>query len=407
MTSLVCAVMLYTSRRVHLASTRGVLVAALASVCMGVAMLLIALRGVVPDWMSIVVGNTFGMVGGVLVFDTARRITGARPRPDSLFAAIAAIAAIQVGLGPGPEQHLSRLVLTSLIQGGFVAASIPPLWRRRRIEPPVPLAWIIGCASAFALGHAARLVHTVVSGVSVGRDGMVAGNATIAMMVLFFALAPMIFAMALIGLVNGRIGLELRRMATTDPLSGLANRKTVLAHAQALLSARDDARPITAVMMLDLDRFKAINDRYGHAAGDDVIADFGRMLRALVPEDALVGRYGGEEFCLVARVARDLDALALAERIRRAAGRRCTDRPSATAQGPSDGGAATRPSIRFTVSIGVAFAPHDASALELLLLAADRRVYLAKAGGRNRVVAIDAEPRRDPANQAPVQLIEV
>ncbi|MGE0312359.1 MAG: diguanylate cyclase [Lautropia sp.] len=407
LTSLLCAVMLYTSRRVHPASTPGVLVAASASVSMGVAMLLIALRTLVPDWASVEVANGFGMVGGLLVFDTARRITGAPPRPHAIWTAIAVIASVQTGLGSGPEQHLHRIVLTSMVQGGFVAAIIPLLWRRRRVEPPVPLAWIIGCAAACALGHAARVVHTLSTGVTVGRDGMVAGNLTIALMVLFFALAPMIFAMALIGLVNGRIGLELRRMATTDPLSGLPNRKTVLARAQGLLSMSNEARPITAVMMLDLDRFKAINDRYGHAAGDDVIADFGRLLRTTVPRDALAGRYGGEEFCVVARVASELEALELAERVRRAAARRRSDRPAATVLDGVDGDTPTRPSIRFTVSIGVALAPRDATGLEALLLIADRRVYLAKADGRNRVVAQEVDATRAADDLGARQLIEV
>jgi two-component system cell cycle response regulator len=174
-----------------------------------------------------------------------------------------------------------------------------------------------------------------------------------------------------------RHGLE---AALTDALTGLWNRRYALPHlARLITEARRRDRPL-AVMLLDIDLFKAVNDRHGHAAGDAVLAQVAARLRdGLRPAD-LIARIGGEEF-LVAMPDATLDqARRAAERLRR----RIRERPF-------DIGGSGHPALQVvTVSVGVALGPGPAGAApdmaaEALMRRADAALYAAKRTGRNRV----------------------
>jgi two-component system cell cycle response regulator len=169
-----------------------------------------------------------------------------------------------------------------------------------------------------------------------------------------------------------RHGLE---AALTDPLTGLWNRRYARPHLIRLITeARSRSRPI-AVMLLDIDLFKAVNDRHGHAAGDEVLAQVARRLRdGLRPAD-LLARIGGEEF-LVAMPDTSLEqARIAADRLRR----RIRDAPFRVAP---------EVSCRITVSVGVAMGPgrpDPEQEAEALMRRADEALYAAKETGRNRV----------------------
>ncbi|WP_253037908.1 diguanylate cyclase [Cupriavidus neocaledonicus] len=167
-------------------------------------------------------------------------------------------------------------------------------------------------------------------------------------------------------------GEALRTLAETDALTGLANRRVFAARFAA------EQRPI-AVVMLDIDHFKSINDRWGHASGDVVLRAVADALRGGARKDDLPARLGGEEFAVLLPNTGVGDAAAVAEHLRqRLEALRCEPAPDAGSSEP----------IRFTASFGVAgIAPGNGGNLDALLMAADRRLYEAKANGRNQVVA--------------------
>ena len=169
-------------------------------------------------------------------------------------------------------------------------------------------------------------------------------------------------------LIRQHLELEqrLRQRAYVDDLTGVATRTRFLEQAHALLGASIDAGRALAVVYLDADHFKQLNDVHGHAAGDAALAAIGRILRANLRGGDLVGRIGGEEFALLLP-GLDLDAArATGERLRRAV---------AAARGTGH---------TLSISVGVAVRC-DESALEPLLARADRALAAAKRNGRNRV----------------------
>lgn len=164
------------------------------------------------------------------------------------------------------------------------------------------------------------------------------------------------------------------RLAVTDPLTGLPNRRSAQVRlAQIAERAAWSGRPF-AVMVLDLDRFKQVNDGWGHGAGDAVLVEVARRLAATLRAEDLVARLGGEEFLVVMPDTTEADAGRAAERLRRAIEAEPFPLPG------GDG------ALRLTVSIGVALATTPAEAsVEALVGIADRALYSAKADGRNQV----------------------
>ncbi|ATQ70439.1 MULTISPECIES: GGDEF domain-containing protein [Methylosinus] len=169
---------------------------------------------------------------------------------------------------------------------------------------------------------------------------------------------------------------EARRAAETDQLTGLLNRRGFdLACASRLASAKAGRDP-TTVVLLDLDHFKRVNDRFGHAVGDDVLRYFAALLRLTTPEGALAGRMGGEEFVVFLHGAPLARGRRVAETIRRAAALHVTPR---------------LPPI--TVSIGVAEIAADET-FSHAMRRADEALYRAKTLGRNRVCIARAKRAR-------------
>ncbi|MHB8772323.1 MAG: diguanylate cyclase [Syntrophales bacterium] len=166
---------------------------------------------------------------------------------------------------------------------------------------------------------------------------------------------------------------ELMRLATTDTLTGLANRRHFV-HALDLELARikRHAGMEAAVCMCDLDHFKQINDSYGHAVGDAVLQAFADCLREPLRRTDLAGRFGGEEFCLLLPGTNQHNAQILAERLRQ----RMSDTAIAT-----DG-----QSVSVTVSIGVTVLSKTDASPDDALGRADAALYAAKNQGRDRVV---------------------
>ena len=173
---------------------------------------------------------------------------------------------------------------------------------------------------------------------------------------------------------------KLQELATRDDLTGLGNRRYLIGRGTELVKlAQRHKRPLS-VLMLDLDHFKAVNDRHGHAAGDDVLRFMGAAVALQLRATDVAGRTGGEEFALVLPETGLEDALATAERVR-----------LAVAQTPVPTNESPQP-IPVTVSIGVA-ALEPGSTLDDLLSRADEALYAAKRSGRNRVCG--AAPRPD------------
>jgi diguanylate cyclase (GGDEF)-like protein len=171
---------------------------------------------------------------------------------------------------------------------------------------------------------------------------------------------------------------ELKLAAGNDSLTGLLNRRGLRSHVDLVLSP-ERATPALAVLLLDIDHFKKINDEYGHDTGDKVLALMGDVMRRLGGPHVVPCRWGGEEFCFVVDSFTDTSLIQLAEQARE-------EFHNATRAHPNLPAGAT-------VSIGVAtMAVDERFEFSKLVSLADRQLYFAKNGGRNRVCSTIEHP---------------
>jgi two-component system, cell cycle response regulator len=198
--------------------------------------------------------------------------------------------------------------------------------------------------------------------------------------------APSVLVARVRRLVERHAGLEALRdayarglnLAVTDSLTGLFNRRYLETYFELQQRRVGPADAAFSVLAVDIDRFKDINDRFGHAAGDDVLRQVSNRMLASVRGSDTVARLGGEEFVVVMPGADGATAAAVAERLRAVV----AERPFAVAGAVTGGAPAI---LNVTISIGVGEG-RQSDAPERLMAAADGALYAAKRGGRNRVV---------------------
>ncbi|MEO5365176.1 MAG: sensor domain-containing diguanylate cyclase [Magnetococcus sp. WYHC-3] len=166
---------------------------------------------------------------------------------------------------------------------------------------------------------------------------------------------------------------SLRESALSDALTGLHNRRYLEEYIETLIATMDRKQGRLSILMMDLDHFKAVNDTYGHDAGDMVLKSLGRVLATQVRASDMVIRFGGEEFIIILQDGEVYSGMEMGEKIRRSV---------AELQFPLPGGHI----LHKTISIGVAHFPQDSADFWEGVKFADMALYQAKKTGRNRVV---------------------
>lgn len=187
---------------------------------------------------------------------------------------------------------------------------------------------------------------------------------------LSFALLPLAVASLAFSTINVRLMHKVQARALSDELTGCLSRRGLNELGGRMLALQNSRPQRVAVLMLDLDHFKAINDRYGHLVGDKVLCHVTQVVRERLRDDALFARYGGEEFTILLPVQNVEEVKRIAERLRLAVEKN----PCRTSMG----------AVPCTVSMGVSFHCPNSS-LEEDLAKADKSLYIAKSQGRNRI----------------------
>ena len=280
---------------------------------------------------------------------------------------------VAVGLAsvvPGLREVTGSLSLTTGAVYTLAAATTLWLGRKERLAARFPLvilsavhgaALLIGTYSTFSGSTNQEVVPSITS-----LFGFIYFESII------FALGTSVFILALVKERNEAAGMTAAR---TDSLTGIANRAAFLESAGRVLErCRRDAAP-ASVMMFDLDRFKAINDRHGHAVGDTVIQKFCEVVAAVLRPNDVFGRVGGEEFAVVLSGSGIEAAFVRAERIRASFAENCR-----FVRGHQ---------VSATVSGGVSESMNAEHTLDALLEYSDVALYTAKTEGRNRIKRAD------------------
>jgi diguanylate cyclase (GGDEF)-like protein len=349
---------------------------------------LFGLYGSVSDLISIDLANALLFTAFALTWTGARVFDHRRPRPILLFggAAVWLVFSHVPGLA---DSFSARVLLSSGIITCYTWATAYEFWRGR--SEPLVSRWP---AIFLLFAHGALYLLRTPFGTML--PWLPASNQvfeSVWLTVLSFEALLFTIAIAFILLAMAKERTEHRHKtaALVDPLTGLANRRAFLQDGEAQLNRQaTDPRPM-AVMLLDLDNFKSVNDRFGHAVGDRVLEIFADVASGCVRRMDFFGRLGGEEFAaLLIDTARER-AQAVAEDIRAR---------FAEATREVDG----RP-VAATVSIGIVISQDAVLDLSALLAQADHALYRAKDAGRNRVEIASIELILDRARRGAADLV--
>jgi diguanylate cyclase (GGDEF)-like protein len=351
--------------------------------------MLFGMYGSVSDLLSIDLANALLFTAFALTWTGARVFDHRKPLPLLMFAG-AAIWLILCRI-PGLNSWDIRVLVSSGIITTYTWATAYEFWRGR--SEPLVSRWP-AIFMLFAHGSL-YLLRTPLGAV---MPWLSAGNEvfkSVWLTVLSFEALLFTISIAFILLAMAKERTEYRHKTASlvDPLTGIANRRSFLQDGNVVLKRQaTEPRPL-AVMLLDLDNFKSINDRFGHAVGDRVLQLFAELANGAVRRMDLFGRLGGEEFAaLLVDTTRDR-ALAVADQIRTSFAAAAVD-----VEGKKVGA---------TVSIGVVIS-HDAVLdLSALLAQADHALYRAKDNGRNRVEIASIELILDRVKRGAADLVGV
>lgn len=287
-----------------------------------------------------------------------------------------ALYAASLLLEPWPATRMSLRAWPHLAACGAIALLLLPQLRRQRLSGGAAALTIVAVALT-ALSTAAASLADLPPTPDAWPLPVIS--------VLLASAGVLALILGLLLLYVEQLLLRLECAANTDMLTGLRNRRRFNEMADGMLARSRGGKQMLWLLMIDIDHFKNINDRYGHDVGDRVLQQVSRVLHDTLRGDDIIARYGGEEFCVLLP---DTDAHAAG-----AAAQRLLKAVSLLRVGPEA-------DHRVTVSIGAAALDDDRASLEGLLKHADLALYQAKCAGRNRIAgfASDGAVRRRGAS---------
>jgi len=314
--------------------------------------------------------NAVGFAACGMVWNAARVFHGRKPNlPGLLLGAMVWVAAVMT---LQPEASAIRFMIGAAIVAIYATLTAAQLWseRRKTLQRRWP-AIVVPVLHGFVL-----MLPILLGGLLRPHDAAFVGSIWVTVFSIELVLYAVATVFVIFMLVSERVVTAHKTAASTDPLTGMFNRRGFAEATSRVIEREANAgRPVT-VLIFDLDHFKSINDRFGHSAGDEILKLFATVVLSTLRITDLSGRVGGEEFAALLPCPLEEGVIA-AERVREA----FADSGIVVEDGPVD----------TTVSIGVAGGPAGTE-LEVLLAAADSALYRAKRNGRNRVEAAEELP---------------
>jgi len=334
--------------------------------------MLLGMHGSVPDWVSIDVANAVLFGSFALTWSGARVFDRRSAEPVWCMVGVV-IWMLACRLPQFAASMELRAMVGAMIVTTYTWLAAYEFWRGR--DEALVSRWP-AVFMMFAHGALFLLRTPLGSILQVSPGNAVADSAWLELLSLEALLFTISIAFILLAMAKERTEYRHREAARTDSLTGALNRRGFLEQSAASNRWAMDLRP-TAVMLIDLDNFKAINDRFGHAIGDKVLQIFAETAAFNIPTPGLIGRWGGDEFAAVIYDTTREDAKAAAERMQLA-----FQKMTADINGQP---------VKATLSIGMVFSTEGPLDLPALLVQADEALYLAKELGRNRLEVASPE----------------
>ncbi|MFT3891299.1 MAG: diguanylate cyclase [Anaerolineales bacterium] len=336
---------------------RGVGAALLANLCMAVGLLLRLFSEWLPDFFIVIVSNVLFLMGPGLFYVAISQLTGFPYSKTIVIGIIAVVLSFIIYFRYWENDIAKRILALSLGSAAMVFILIVRLWRTRKTSLRFSVNLMLGIFLIHGMFLTIRTISLMLDPPQATSNLSLTQSATY---LLSFALS-FFWSMGFILMVSQRLRNDLMEVATIDVLTRIPNRRATQTFFEKELSRAQRTQGEFTVLLIDIDNFKKVNDRWGHAAGDDVLVQTASILQSMIRKQDLVGRWGGEEFLVI--VPGPCDVKMLAERIRNEIANTHYSHAKGT--------------FGITVSIGVACA-NSSDQIDQLLKNADRALYHSK-----------------------------
>lgn len=317
---------------------------------------------------SLSLAQLFVVIGLVFAWDGFRRFIGKQPLSPLALTVVAVIV-----LGWILSAHIQDSLLMRSLGNAILVASLSALIARDLLiaAKPIPLA-MRATGWVYAINASVFLIRVIVADHGAPAVGPLNPDGFAVFMLLWWLCMTIAVTLGMVLMTAERLQAHLDGQANRDPLTGALNRRAFSLIAEKVMAqSRRNETPV-AILMMDLDKFKQINDRLGHNVGDALLCRFVAIAGQVLRDEDVFCRFGGEEFVALLPNTSAALALVAAERLRTTFAIE-----TASAAGVNDA-----PHINVTVSIGIAELGHDES-IDSLLRRADAALYQAKDKGRN------------------------
>ncbi|MBD9652812.1 GGDEF domain-containing protein [Ensifer sp. ENS09] len=332
---------------------------------------LLTLRGDGYNFITISLGNALAVLGLAMIWLGLRAFDNQPLKIASALIGPLLWIVVTYSSDYVRESVTSRIVLYSMLIFAYSALIAHEIFRSENFRK-LPSSYIVAFVFAtHGLLYLARIPLILIWPLAGNTAAGTAQPLWYQLLTFELFLHSLAGGFAFFAMVKERTQQRYKLASETDALTGVPNRRSFLAQLESHL-ATQPARG--ALLYLDIDHFKAINDRFGHTVGDQVLVEFAGILSKAVPRSAVIARIGGEEFAACLPQADRADAIAIADSIRTS----LEARRMSTAKGVRSA----------TVSIGIAFADRHED-VHAIISAADAALYAAKAAGRNSVWSDD------------------
>jgi diguanylate cyclase (GGDEF)-like protein len=346
---------------------RGVGAALTANLCVALGLFIRLFSDRLPDFLTTVVSNLLVQIGPALFYVALSQFTGLKYSRTLVVGLLGAVLVSLMYFTYGRDDIHMRLIILSIGSIAMVFILSHQLWRT--LGTPLRFS-----ASLMLVSFVFHGLFLVVRTASLLLDPLQADGITpIQSATYLFSFAVSFFwSMGFVLMVSHRLRNDLMEIATVDVLTHIPNRRATQVFLEKELSRVKRHTGEFSVLLIDIDNFKQVNDRWGHATGDFVLAETARLFQGMIRKQDWVGRWGGEEFLMILPGALLNEAASLAERVR----------AEIAAREFREGEA----SLRITISIGVASAA-GAERIDEMLKKADDALYSSKASKNAITVA--------------------
>jgi diguanylate cyclase (GGDEF)-like protein len=349
--------------------------------------MLVAARGTIPDFYSILVANVLIVTAQAMKLAAIHEYRKLEfPRIRCL---LPILLAVVVFAWLPYENAAHRLALNSTILAVQFLLMLQALWDDDGSRSGNAWRMLFGATLLMIPLLAMRAIVSLTGTAEFATPHSAIAPNPVQLMVFIGVIAlSLLGSMGFILMIKERGDREIRMLAMTDSLTHVLNRRAFMEQAAKHISGAQRQHQPLALLMIDIDHFKRINDEYGHPAGDTVLVRITELLSAQLRGQDVIGRYGGEEFCVLLPATNEAGALALAEKLRREVESMRIEIGKHT--------------LSVTISLGVAAVRNLVDEkrhcdLASMLQDADRALYLAKSKGRNRALPLNLGPETQAA----------